>query len=150
MNLITQNGYDLLEVISALQKEIRGSDEEKALYWALELVPNYEVYLWCRFTVIVNEDIGIANPPLLYLIPTQGEVFFGFREQGKDGIGASGVGECHRVDVSQCQVAARRSFAVCGEPGMSAAGQAPTNSRLRVGQAHGTRSAHEAELRSLA
>jgi hypothetical protein len=85
MNLLTQNGYDLLEVISALQKEIRRSDEEKALFWALELVPQYEAYLWRRLTVIVNEDIGIANPLLLMIIPLQGEVFFGFREQGKDG-----------------------------------------------------------------
>lgn len=85
MNLTTQSGYPLLEVISALQKEIRRGNEENAMYWALELVPHFEAYLWRRLIVIVNEDIGIANPFLLQLVPTQREVYNEFREQGRDG-----------------------------------------------------------------
>lgn len=85
MNLITQNGYDLMEVISALQKEIRRGDEERAMYWALELVPDFEKYLWRRLMVIVNEDIGIANPALLQLLPIQRDVYMQFRESSKDG-----------------------------------------------------------------
>ncbi|MGB8648037.1 MAG: hypothetical protein WCF84_22570 [Anaerolineae bacterium] len=81
----TQNDYDLLEVVSALQKEIRRGNEEQAMYWALELVPHFEQYLWKRLTVIVNEDIGIANPLLLQLVPTQRTVYFDFRTENRDG-----------------------------------------------------------------
>jgi replication-associated recombination protein RarA len=83
--LRTNRGYVLLEVISALQKDIRRGNEEQAFYWALELVPKYEAYLWRRLLVIVNEDVGIANPPLLSIIPHLREQFFEFRERGKDG-----------------------------------------------------------------
>ncbi|CAG0948015.1 Replication-associated recombination protein A [Anaerolineae bacterium] len=85
MKLTTQNGYDLMEVISALQKEIRRGDEEAALYWALELVPHFEAYLWRRLIIIVNEDIGIANPLLLQIVRAQRDTFFECRESSKDG-----------------------------------------------------------------
>lgn len=75
----TQNGYNLMEAISALQKEIRRGNEEDAYYWALELTPLYEAYLWRRLVVIVNEDIGIANFPLLVLVPQQRAAYFEFR-----------------------------------------------------------------------
>lgn len=78
---LTQNGYNLMEAISALQKEIRRGHEVYAYYWALELIPQYEQYLWRRLIVIVNEDIGIANVPLLTLVPQQRAVFFEFRAQ---------------------------------------------------------------------
>lgn len=83
--IYTQNGYKLDEVISALQKDIRRGNEEAAMFWALELVPKFEAYLWRRLSVIVNEDIGIANPLLLVLIPQQGDLFLSFRADGKDG-----------------------------------------------------------------
>lgn len=79
------NGYPLGDAISALQKEIRRGDEYEAMYWALELVPHYEVYLWKRLIVIANEDVGIANPTVLLLVPSQRDVYFGFREEGRDG-----------------------------------------------------------------
>lgn len=75
----TQNGYNLMEAISALQKDIRRGNEEDAYYWALELAPQYEAYLWRRLIVIVNEDIGIANIPLLALVPQQRAAYFEFR-----------------------------------------------------------------------
>ena len=34
----TVRGYDMKEVVSALQKAIRRSDDESALFWAVELV----------------------------------------------------------------------------------------------------------------
>lgn len=77
----TKNKYALLEVISALQKEIRRGNEYEAMYWALELVPEFEQYLWRRLVVIANEDIGIANIPLLTLVPQQRALFFEFRSQ---------------------------------------------------------------------
>jgi replication-associated recombination protein RarA len=79
------NGYPFLEVVSALQKEIRRGNEKDAMYWAMCLVPRQEAYLWRRLLVIVNEDIGIANPTLLSIIPSLRAQFFEFREQGKDG-----------------------------------------------------------------
>lgn len=81
----TQNGYALGEVISALQKDIRRGNEEQALYWCLEMVPRYEMYLWRRLLVIVNEDIGIANPDLMVQVAALRAQFFEFRELGKDG-----------------------------------------------------------------
>ncbi len=81
----TQNGYPLGEVISALQKDIRRGNEEQALYWALELVPRYEMYLWRRLLVICNEDIGIGNPDILVQLPALRAQFFEFRGEGKDG-----------------------------------------------------------------
>lgn len=78
----TQNGYQLSEVISALQKTIRRGDEAQAMYWALECVPKYEQYLWRRLNVIVQEDIGIANPELLALVPSQEQQYFRFRARG--------------------------------------------------------------------
>ena len=81
----TQNGYPLDEIISALQKDIRRGDEEQALYWALELLPRYELYLWRRLLVICNEDVGIANPEILVQVQVLRSQYFEFREEGKDG-----------------------------------------------------------------
>lgn len=80
-----QNGYPLGDAVSALQKEIRRGQEYEAMYWALEFVPRFEKYLWKRLIVIVNEDIGIANTQLLLLVPSQRDVYFDFRAQGRDG-----------------------------------------------------------------
>ena len=83
--MFTQRGYQLSDVISAIQKEIRRGNEESAMYWALECIPRYEQYFWRRLIVIVNEDIGIANPSLLQIIPSLRDQFFEFREAGKNG-----------------------------------------------------------------
>jgi len=58
----TPKGYDLHEVISALQKEIRRGNEYEAVYWANELENFNAKVLWKRLRVIASEDIGIANP----------------------------------------------------------------------------------------
>lgn len=61
--LRTKNGYRLDEAVSALQKAIRRGQEEKALYWAYEMIHGgYIAYFWRRLSVIVVEDIGLANP----------------------------------------------------------------------------------------
>jgi len=73
------------EVISALQKDIRRGNEEQAMFWAMELLPRFEMYLWRRLLVICNEDIGIANPDILTQLPHLRAQFFEFRELGKDG-----------------------------------------------------------------
>ncbi len=82
---LTQNSYDLGEVISAIQKEIRRGNETSAMYWALEMIPQYEAYLWRRLVVIANEDIGIAYPPIFTVIAVLRDQFFEFRERGRNG-----------------------------------------------------------------
>lgn len=59
---LTKNGFDLFEVVSALQKEVRRCNTDNALFWSMELYPNYGEYLWRRLKVICVEDIGLAKP----------------------------------------------------------------------------------------
>ena len=59
---ITVNGYRLDEVVSALQKAIRRGKEERALFFAYEMIySGYIKYFWKRISVIVVEDVGLAN-----------------------------------------------------------------------------------------
>lgn len=61
--LKTKNGYRLDEVVSALQKAVRRGQEERALFWAYEMIHGgYIAYFWRRISVIVVEDIGLADP----------------------------------------------------------------------------------------
>lgn len=68
------DSYNLDEVVSALQKSIRRGMEEESLYWALELAKSgYGQYLWRRLSVIVAEDIGLANPMAIVVINSLAE-----------------------------------------------------------------------------
>jgi replication-associated recombination protein RarA len=62
---LTARGYDMKEVVSALQKECRRGNTRDALYWAYCLLPNYEDYLWRRLMVIAMEDVGMGDPDAL-------------------------------------------------------------------------------------
>ena len=84
-HLKTQKDYDFFEVTSALQKTIRRGREREALYWAMELLPGFEFYLWRRLKIITNEDIGIANPQLIILIQTLADQYFELRRRGDMG-----------------------------------------------------------------
>jgi replication-associated recombination protein RarA len=83
--LKTQNNYDFGEVLSSLQKEIRRGNETAAMFWALELYEKYGKALWTRLQVIVNEDIGIANPQAIMLIQTLKTQFEDFAKGDRDG-----------------------------------------------------------------
>jgi replication-associated recombination protein RarA len=49
--------------VSALQKSVRRGQEELALFWMDEMIDSgYINYFWRRMSVIVVEDIGLANP----------------------------------------------------------------------------------------
>jgi hypothetical protein len=53
----TARGYDAHEVVSALQKAIRRSDPDAALYWTFELANSgLRNWLWKRLRVIAVED----------------------------------------------------------------------------------------------
>lgn len=61
-NLITKNGYSLFEIASALQKDIRRSNEKSAMFWAHEIdISNFGEYLWKRLVIISIEDVGPAD-----------------------------------------------------------------------------------------
>ena len=56
-------GFDMGEVVSALQKAIRRGEEERALFWATELeLSGYGSHCWNRLLVIASEDVGVADP----------------------------------------------------------------------------------------
>lgn len=67
--LRTKNGYKLDEIVSALQKEIRRSNELMASYWAFEMNDSgFWRYCFRRLQVISGEDIGLANPEAMVLV----------------------------------------------------------------------------------
>ena len=84
--IYTDKGYELAEVISALQKDIRRGDEEAAMYWAMVLLPKFEAYFWNRLVIIAHEDIGLANPDVLVLAQTCKTTYFELRERGDSGV----------------------------------------------------------------
>lgn len=59
----TVRGFLVGEVASALQKCVRRSLEEQAVFWAVELDQSgFGGYAWNRMLIIASEDIGIAAP----------------------------------------------------------------------------------------
>lgn len=58
----TKRGYDMYEVVSALQKSIRRDMPEDAVYWGMELLNSgFVKYMWRRLLIICAEDIDDAN-----------------------------------------------------------------------------------------
>ena len=58
-----KNGDGHYDVLSGLQKSIRGSDVDAALHYAARLVAEEDLdSLFRRLSVIAYEDIGLANP----------------------------------------------------------------------------------------
>jgi replication-associated recombination protein RarA len=67
----TGSGYDLHELLSALQKCIRRGMEYEAVHFAVELEAfgkSGPTILWNRLKIIACEDIGPANPIMPVLI----------------------------------------------------------------------------------
>lgn len=61
----TKRGYDVRECVSALQKAVRRSNPDDALYWATELFESgHAAWMWKRLKTITSEDIGPAAPGL--------------------------------------------------------------------------------------
>ena len=60
-----KNGDGHYDVLSGLQKSIRGSDVDASLHYAARLIVEGDLEsLFRRLTVIVYEDIGLANPSI--------------------------------------------------------------------------------------
>ena len=62
---IDKNGDGYYNTISAFQKSIRGSDVNASLYYLALLIEAGDLNIICRrLSVIVYEDIGLANPSM--------------------------------------------------------------------------------------
>lgn len=62
---IDKNGDGYYDVISAFQKSIRGSDVNASLHYLARLIEAEDLEIICRrLSVIVYEDIGLANPSM--------------------------------------------------------------------------------------
>ena len=60
-----KNGDGYYDVISAFQKSIRGSDVNASLHYLAKLIEAEDLEIICRrLSVIVYEDIGLANPAM--------------------------------------------------------------------------------------
>jgi replication-associated recombination protein RarA len=81
---LTARGYDIYELLSALQKDIRRCNEYQALHWAIELESFNAKMLWNRLKIITSEDIGIANPIATLLIDTLEKQYFEAVEKKND------------------------------------------------------------------
>jgi putative ATPase len=58
-----RSGDEHYDILSALQKSIRGSDENAALHYAARLIEAGDIISLCRrLLVIASEDIGLAYP----------------------------------------------------------------------------------------
>lgn len=58
-----RDGDQHYDILSALQKSIRGSDENAALHYAAQLIEAGDIISLCRrLLVIASEDIGLAYP----------------------------------------------------------------------------------------
>jgi replication-associated recombination protein RarA len=64
----TKNGYDLYELLSALQKDIRRGNEEGAVIWAINLEQFSPTLIWKRLKVIASEDIGPGDNSIPILL----------------------------------------------------------------------------------
>jgi replication-associated recombination protein RarA len=81
---ITARNYDIYELLSALQKDIRRCNEYQALHWAIELESFNPKMLWNRLRVITSEDIGIADPLATLLIDILEKQYFDFADKKND------------------------------------------------------------------
>lgn len=62
---IDKNGDGYYDAISAFQKSIRGSDVHASIYYLALLIEAGDIDIICRrLSVIVYEDIGLANPSM--------------------------------------------------------------------------------------
>lgn len=64
-----QNGEEHYNIISALHKSIRNSDENAALYWLARMIEGGEepLYVARRLVRFASEDVGLADPHALVL-----------------------------------------------------------------------------------
>ncbi len=77
----TPRGHRVDEANSALQKAVRRSEEENALYWARESYEARPHNLWKRLFTYSSEDVGIADSNVCVQIRTLYENWKQFHDQ---------------------------------------------------------------------
>jgi putative ATPase len=64
-----RDGDEHYDILSGLQKSIRGSDENAALHYAARLMEAGDIISLCRrLLVIASEDIGLAYPMAITIV----------------------------------------------------------------------------------
>ena len=82
----TPHGHDFGEAASALQKSIRRSLDDEAVYWAAQLdLGGYPHYVWRRLYVIASEDIGMAEPEAIVQVRALHSAWRELKENDKKG-----------------------------------------------------------------
>lgn len=80
------NGEDKFNLLSALQKSIRGSDPDAALYYLARLIEGSgDLQMICRrLLVMASEDVGMAYPNAIVVVHAcvQGALLVGLPEAG--------------------------------------------------------------------
>ena len=87
--LKTKSGFCADEVISALQKDIRRGNTEKAAFWAFELCcssKQFQKKFWERILTIAVEDVGLANPLACVVAHSAKEAFYSNYENSDDAL----------------------------------------------------------------
>jgi MgsA AAA+ ATPase C terminal len=65
----TRRGLDAYECVSQVQKALRRGQEERALFFALELDNSgYSAWIWKRLKIVASEDVGIADTQAVLLV----------------------------------------------------------------------------------
>jgi len=83
-NSQTSRGYDIYELLSALQKDTRRGNEYEAVFWAAELESLNPRMLWNRLQVIASEDIGVANSLASLIIDVLERKYYDARKRNSD------------------------------------------------------------------
>ena len=84
--VLTVNGFDMFEVVSAMQKSIRRCKEDDALYWGVEMFESgFVSYAWKRLIIIAMEDVGMADPNAIVQIKTLKDVYDSMTKDDKKG-----------------------------------------------------------------
>ena len=91
--LFDKSGDEHYNLISALHKSVRGSDPDAALYWLARMLKGGEDprFLARRITRMAVEDIGLADPRALTLLPRRlGDLRAARLARGRARAGAGG------------------------------------------------------------
>lgn len=82
----TRHGHDAYEVVSALQKAIRRSDPDEAVYWAVELATaGYGAWFFARARVIAVEDCSFEAVGLVADVHALGECWSNSKDRRNGG-----------------------------------------------------------------
>lgn len=121
MQLLTANGYPLLECTSALIKLLRRGDEGRALFFALEIETRFPFHVWKRLRIFAAEDIGLADPTAIVTVNALAESWAAIKERAPKDVVVEqdflvmAVLICARapkhreVDTAKCYVLERRA-----------------------------------------